>query len=69
MELIHNMCHFENKQYIKFQELLQNIGQGQTPAAVSLLCYDVNVDQVKPGDCVKVTGIYRCNLLRLQRNK
>lgn len=68
-ELIHNLCQFTNKQYIKFQELLQNVNQGQTPPSVTLLAYDSNVDAIRPGDCVEVTGIYRCNMIPINRGK
>ena len=69
MELIHNSCQFTNKQYIKFQEMLQNVAQGQAPSSVTLISYDNNVDRIRPGDCVQITGIYRCYPIQAQRGK
>jgi DNA replication licensing factor MCM4 len=69
MVFIHNLCEFTNKQYIKFQEMLENVGQGQTPSSVTLIAYDEMVDRVRPGDCVEVTGLYRCNNVRIERGK
>lgn len=52
MELIHNQCIFTDKQFIKFQELPEYVPEGETPQSITILAYDNNVDQMKPGDRV-----------------
>lgn len=66
---MHNLCHFTNKQYIKLQELLQNVDEGHSPAAVTIIAYDSNVDRIKPGDLIEMTGIYRCHPAAICRGK
>ena len=39
--------------------LQENVPEGDTPQTVSLMAYDDNVDSVKPGDRITVTGVYR----------
>ena len=51
-ELIHNLCVFTDKQFIKLQETPDCVPDGETPQNVTLLVYDDNVDFVKPGDKV-----------------
>lgn len=51
------------------QEMLEHLSQGQTPSSVTLIAFDSNVDKVKPGDSVEVTGIYRCNMVRVAKGK
>lgn len=65
MQLIHNRCSFSDKQVIKLQETPDNVPDGQTPHAVSLCVYDELVDICKAGDRVEVTGIFRCNPMRV----
>jgi DNA replication licensing factor MCM4 len=65
MQLIHNRCNFADKQVIKLQETPDNIPDGQTPHSVSLCAYDELVDVCKAGDRVEVTGIFRCNPMRV----
>ncbi|KAJ5151234.1 DNA replication licensing factor mcm4 [Penicillium canariense] len=65
MQLIHNRCNFSDKQVIKLQETPDNIPDGQTPHSVSLCVYDELVDICKAGDRVEVTGIFRCNPMRV----
>ena len=65
MQLIHNRCAFSDKQVIKLQETPDNVPDGQTPHSVSLCVYDELVDICKAGDRVEVTGIFRCNPMRV----
>ena len=48
---------------------MQNISQGQSPASITILAYDSGVDKVRPGDCVKISGIYRCSMSKISRGK
>ncbi|KAJ5087870.1 hypothetical protein N7456_011486 [Penicillium angulare] len=65
MQLQHNRCSFSDKQVIKLQETPDNVPDGQTPHSVSLCVYDELVDICKAGDRVEVTGIFRCNPMRV----
>lgn len=65
MQIIHNRCVFADKQVIKLQETPDNVPDGQTPHSVSLCVYDELVDVCKAGDRVEVTGIFRCNPVRV----
>lgn len=65
MQLVHNRCTFADKQVIKLQETPDNVPDGQTPHSVSLCAYDELVDVCKAGDRVEVTGIFRCNPVRV----
>lgn len=65
MQLIHNRCSFSDKQVVKLQETPDSIPDGQTPHSVSLCVYDELVDVCKAGDRVEVTGIFRCNPMRV----
>eukprot|EP00124_Ichthyophonus_hoferi_P000539 Ihof_evm17s20 gene=Ihof_evmTU17s20 len=69
MEIIHNRSSFLDKQVVKLQESPEIIPAGQTPQTVLLLCYDEFVDIVQPGDRVEVTGIFRANTLRPNKNQ
>lgn len=68
-ELIHNLCVFTDKQYVKLQELPENIPDGTTPSEVTLILYDDMVDMVRPGDKVQVVGIFRAQPVRASVNK
>lgn len=65
MQLIHNRCIFADKQVIKLQETPDSVPDGQTPHSVSLCAYDELVDVCKAGDRIEVTGIFRCNPVRV----
>ncbi|KAL1976362.1 hypothetical protein VTN31DRAFT_2644 [Thermomyces dupontii] len=65
MQLVHNRCEFSDKQVIKLQETPDNVPDGQTPHSVSLCAYDELVDVCKAGDRIEVTGIFRCNPVRV----
>ncbi|TMW58037.1 hypothetical protein Poli38472_013511 [Pythium oligandrum] len=64
MEMIHNRCAFTDKQMIKMQETPDAIPEGETPYTVMLFAFDDLVDDVRPGDKVEVTGIYRAVPMR-----
>lgn len=68
-EIIHNHCVFHDKQYIKFQELPEYVSEGETPHSLTIICYDNNVDGIRPGDRVEVVGIYRAQSIKVQRIK
>ncbi len=68
-ELVHNLCTFSDKQFVKMQETPENVPEGETPQNVSLIVYDDMVDCSKPGDRVEITGIYRAQPHRVTRNK
>ncbi len=63
--MVHNRSKFADKQVIKLQETPDNVPDGQTPHSVSLCAYDELVDVCKAGDRVEVTGIFRCNPVRI----
>ena len=68
-ELIHNLCVFTDKQYVRLQELPENIPDGTTPCEVTLILYDDMVDMIRPGDKIEVVGIFRAQPVRASRNK
>ena len=65
MQIQHNRCVFADKQVIKLQETPDSVPDGQTPHSVSLCAYDELVDVCKAGDRIEVTGIFRCNPVRI----
>jgi DNA replication licensing factor MCM4 len=65
MQIVHNRCTFADKQVIKLQETPDSVPDGQTPHSVSLCAYDELVDVCKAGDRIEVTGIFRCNPVRI----
>ncbi|KAK7513009.1 MCM2/3/5 family-domain-containing protein [Phyllosticta citriasiana] len=65
MQIVHNRCGFADKQVIKLQETPDNIPDGQTPHSVSLVAYDDLVDVCKAGDRIEVTGVFKCNQVRV----
>jgi DNA replication licensing factor MCM4 len=58
-QLVHNRCQFSDRQAVKLQERPDEIPEGETPHTVSMLLYDSLVDQIKPGDRVEMTGVFR----------
>lgn len=64
-ELIHNRSLFSDKQHVKIQATPDEIPEGETPQTVHLCCYDELVDNVRPGDRIEVTGIYRASPIRV----
>jgi len=65
MQIIHNRSTFADKQVIKLQETPDHVPDGQTPHSVSLCVYDELVDVCKAGDRVEITGIFKCNQVRV----
>jgi DNA replication licensing factor MCM4 len=65
MQIVHNRSTFADKQVIKLQETPDSVPDGQTPHSVSLCAYDELVDVCKAGDRVEITGIFRCNPVRI----
>lgn len=65
MQIVHNRSGFADKQVIKLQETPDSVPDGQTPHSVSLCAYDELVDVCKAGDRVEITGIFRCNQVRI----
>ncbi len=64
-EIIHNLCIFSDRQYIRLQEVPETVPDGETPQTVTLVVYEELVDSVKPGDRVEVTGIFRAQSMRV----
>jgi DNA replication licensing factor MCM4 len=58
-EIIHNDCTFADRQILKLQESPESVPEGETPQNVVVYCFDNLVDQVRPGDKVEITGIYK----------
>jgi DNA replication licensing factor MCM4 len=65
MQIVHNRSGFADKQVIKLQETPDSVPDGQTPHSVSLCAYDDLVDVCKAGDRIVITGIFRCNPVRI----
>lgn len=65
MQIVHNRSGFADKQVIKLQETPDSVPDGQTPHSVSLCAYDELVDICKAGDRVEITGIFKCNQVRI----
>jgi DNA replication licensing factor MCM4 len=63
-QIMHNECSFGDRQLLKVQETPELVPEGETPQNVVVYCYDDLVDQVRPGDRVEVTGIYRASAVR-----
>ena len=68
-ELVHNMCLFSDKQYIRLQETPETVPDGETPQTLMMIAYDDNVDSVKPGDKLDCIGIYRAQGMRMFARK
>lgn len=68
-EVVHNLCLFSDRQYIKLQETPETVPDGETPQTVTLVVYEELVDAVKPGDRVEVTGIFRAQPMRISANQ
>merc|ERR1719507_545237 len=67
-QIVHNDCTFSDRQVLKIQETPEAVPEGETPQSVAVSVYDDLVDQVRPGDRVGVTGIYRASAVRPMRN-
>lgn len=69
MEVQHNMCQFENRQIIKFQELPEYVPEGDAPRSMNIIAYGYEVDSMKPGDRLEIVGMYRALPMRVSRGK
>ena len=65
MQLVYNCSAFVDKQMVKVQEAPNDIPEGETPHTVTMFTRQYLVDAVKPGDRVKVVGIYRAQPVRV----
>lgn len=65
MQIVHNRSGFADKQVIKLQETPDAVPDGQTPHSVTLCAYDELVDICKAGDRVEITGVFKCNQVRI----
>eukprot|EP00929_Paragymnodinium_shiwhaense_P030370 TRINITY_DN1722_c0_g3_i2.p1 TRINITY_DN1722_c0_g3~~TRINITY_DN1722_c0_g3_i2.p1 ORF type:complete len:930 (+),score=263.50 TRINITY_DN1722_c0_g3_i2:128-2917(+) len=68
-QIQHNESTFGNRQMLKLQETPEIVPEGETPQSVVVYCYDDLVNQVRPGDRVEVTGIYRASAVRPNLNR
>lgn len=66
--IIHNESTFSDRQMLKLQETPELVPDGETPQNVAVCVFDDLVDQVRPGDRVEVTGIYRASAVRPNKN-
>eukprot|EP00437_Effrenium_voratum_P008422 CAMPEP_0181426100 /NCGR_PEP_ID=MMETSP1110-20121109/15492_1 /TAXON_ID=174948 /ORGANISM="Symbiodinium sp., Strain CCMP421" /LENGTH=751 /DNA_ID=CAMNT_0023549291 /DNA_START=52 /DNA_END=2307 /DNA_ORIENTATION=+ len=67
-QIIHNDCGFTDRQVLKLQETPELVPDGETPQNVAIVVFDDLVNQVRPGDRVQVTGIYRAAPVQQVRN-
>lgn len=67
-QIVHNQCNFGDRQIMKLQETPENMPEGETPENVQVCCFDDLVDQVRPGDRVEITGIFRASAVRPMNN-
>ena len=58
-QIEHNLCTFTDKQYVKIQEMPENMAPGDTPSSCTVIVYDHNADSLQPGDRVAIIGVYR----------
>lgn len=63
--IVHNRCKFSDKQLVRLQESPDDMPGGQTPRTLSLYAHSDLVDEVKPGQRVTVSGIYRAIPLKM----
>ena len=69
MQIVHNMCQFTDKQYIKLQELPELVAEGETPSSLTAISYDTNVDTCRPGDRLELIGIFRAQSAKVDKYK
>lgn len=67
-QIVHNDSTFTDRQLLKLQETPELVPEGETPQNVCICCFDDLVDQVRPGDRIEVTGIYRATAVRPMQN-
>ena len=68
-KLDHSLCLFSDKQHVKVQETPESVPEGETPQTIHLCAYEDFVDEVRPGDRVEITGIYRAMGVRVNPNR
>merc|ERR1740121_2364483 len=67
-QIVHNDSTFADRQLLKLQEPPELVPDGETPQNVAVCVFDDLVDQVRPGDRIEVTGIYRAAPVRPNQN-
>lgn len=67
-QIVHNECFFIDRQVLKLQEMPELVPDGETPQNIAVVVFDDHVDQVRPGDRVEISGIYRAAPVRPVRN-
>ena len=65
-KISHPLSIFNDKQHIKVQETPESVPEGETPQTIHLCAYDADVDAVRPGDRVEITGIYKAMGIRVK---
>lgn len=65
MQIVHNRCEYSDKQVVKLQETPDSVPDGQTPHSVSVCVFNELVDFCRAGDRIEVTGIFKCNAVRI----
>lgn len=68
-KLDHNLCLFSDKQHVKVQETPESVPEGETPQTIHLCAYEDFVDEVRPGDRVEITGVFRAMGVRVNPNR
>jgi DNA replication licensing factor MCM4 len=66
---MHYACNFSDKQHVKIQETPESVPEGETPQTIHLCAYEDMVDEVRPGDRVEITGIYKAMGVRVNPNR
>ncbi|TBU16925.1 DNA replication licensing factor [Ordospora colligata] len=64
-QMVHNRSEFEDKQIVKIQELPEGTPDGATPMTLTVVCRNEFVDELVPGDRVKISGILKATPVRL----
>jgi len=64
----HNDSAFADRQLLKLQGPPELVPDGETPQNVAVCVFDDLVDQVRPGDRIEITGIYRASAVRPNKN-
>ena len=67
--VVHNECIFSDKQHVKVQETPESVPEGETPQTIHICAYEDLVDDVRPGDRVEITGIYKAMGIRVNQNR
>ena len=68
-QIVLNQCIFSDKQHVKIQEVPESVPEGETPQTIHLCAYEDLVDDVRPGDRVEITGIYKAMGVRVNQNR